>query len=85
MTQRHVEAKVGIVNRMLGFDPDSIEYLTVGAIRLDGAYGGWAVHRVVNEHGGCSDLTGGHGPLREAAEFLDGMIAALRIVEERAS
>jgi len=82
ITKSHVEAKVSIVNGMLGFD--RVEWNTVGALRLDGAYGGHAVYRIASESGGVSDLTGGHGTLREASEFLSGMIAALRIAQESA-
>jgi hypothetical protein len=47
LTQKHVEAKVEILNSLLGFEDP--QYLTVGSIRLDGAYGGWAIHRVMND------------------------------------
>lgn len=85
MTQRisrqHVQAKIDIVNGMLGFE--SVSWNTVGALRLDGAYGGWAVYRICNESGGISDLTGGHDTARNTANFLSGMIAALRIAHEQ--
>jgi hypothetical protein len=66
---------------MIGIDAPPWD--TVGAIRLSGAYGGWAVHRIVNTSGGVTDLSGGHGPARGVAEFLSGMIAALRIVKDQ--
>lgn len=76
ITAQHLEAKVGIVNGMLGYsDP---QWNTVGAIRLYRAYGGTGVHRVVTTGGGVSDLMG-LGTAREASQFLSGMIAALRI------
>jgi hypothetical protein len=53
ITRSHLEAKVSIVNGMIGFnDSDMIEYNTVGALRLDGAYGGLAVYRIANRAGG---------------------------------
>ena len=81
INQAHMEAKVRIVNGLLGFDTDKVEYLTVGSVRLDGAYGGWAVELVDNDQGGVHNLTGGHGTARECTEFLSGMIAALRIAK----
>lgn len=78
MSKQHVEAKIEIVNGMLGFDADSVSWNTVGALRLQGAYGGYAVHRTVSTSGGIEDLTS-YGTLRECATFLSGMIAALRI------
>jgi hypothetical protein len=76
LTQKHVEAKVEILNSLLGFEDP--QYLTVGSIRLDGAYGGWAIHRVMNDGGSVSSLSD-FGTLREAERFLSGMIAALRL------
>jgi hypothetical protein len=77
ITRAHVEAKLDTINRMLGnTDPNG-----VGTLELSGAYGGWAIHQICNEARGVRDLTGGHGPLREASLFASGMIAALRIVE----
>lgn len=80
ITKSHVEAKIKIVNSMLGLE--EVTYSTIGSVQLDGAYGGYAVHRVVNEFGGISDLTGGHYTLRETEHFLSGMIAAIRITKE---
>lgn len=80
MTDKVLEAKVSIVNQYLGNDEDA-GYSTPGVLTLSHAYGGVAVHMYVNDCGGVSDLTGGHGTKREAANFLDGMIQALRIVE----
>lgn len=79
MTQEHVEAKVSIVNGMLGFDDP--QWDTVGAIRLYGGYGGYGVHRVMSTSGGVTELAG-IGTLREAAQFLSGMIAALRLTRD---
>lgn len=81
ITDEHLQGKVNIVNRALGFDPETNRYNTVGAVQLYGAYGSTGVHRVSNEHGGVSQLCG-LGTKREVALFLDGMIQALRIVQE---
>lgn len=79
ITRKHLEAKVAIVNRLLGFR-EYPAYSTIGAITLSGAYGGHGVHRWCNDAGGVDDLMGGHYPARETSQFLAGMIAALRQV-----
>jgi hypothetical protein len=78
MTKAHVEAKLATVNRMIGTpDPD---WNTPRSIKLDGAYNGWRVVQVPSDGRGDSALSGfGYGTLRECANFLDGMIAALRL------
>ena len=78
ITRKHLEAKADTLNRMSGLT-EPVEYNTIGSFHISGAYGGYAVHQVMNEHGGVSDLTYGHGPAREAAKFLDGMIAGFRM------
>lgn len=79
ITKAHLQAKVDTVNRMLGIDPEA-PYSTIGKVTLSGAYGGTGVHRYVNVFGGVADLMGGHYSKREVGHFLNGMIAALRIV-----
>jgi hypothetical protein len=81
ITRAHLDAKADIVNGMLGID--SPGWNVPGTIEISGD-GGYAVHRVCNDSHGVSDLTGGHGPAREAAAFLSGMIAALRIAKDGA-
>lgn len=81
ITDKQLEAKVGIVNRLLG-NPEGAGYSTPGVVVLSGAYGGTGVHRYVNESGGVSDLMGGHFTKREADWFLQGIIVALRAVRE---
>ena len=81
MTRKHLEAKVDIVNSMLGFDPDALEYNTIGSIQLYSAYGATQIHRVVND-AHAVDALSTLGTMRETAEFLSGMIAALRITQE---
>lgn len=78
ITDKFLQARVNTVNRMLGFDPASVTWNTVGAVVLYGAYGATAVHRVSNTSGGVSDLSG-LGTKREISFFLAGMIEALRV------
>lgn len=79
ITDKHLTAKVGIVNRMLGFEDAG--YSTVGAIDLYSAYGSTGVVRYCNEAGGVSTLFN-LTTKREVANFLDGMIQALRMTEK---
>lgn len=81
MTDRHLKAKADTINRLLGFDPETISWNTIGAIRIGSAYGGTSVEMVMNEHGGVEQLQG-YGTKREAATFLSGMTFALRISTE---
>jgi hypothetical protein len=81
ITRKHLEAKVSIVNRLLGFDPDTLEHNTVGSIQLYHAIG-YSVHRVHNSAHGVEDISGSAGTAREISAFLQGMIAALRLAWE---
>jgi hypothetical protein len=78
ITQSHVEAKVSILNGMLGFDDP--QYNTVGSIQLYAGSGAYSVHRVITEGHAVSSLSE-CVTLREASQFVSGMIAALRLHE----
>jgi hypothetical protein len=80
ITQKHLEAKVGIINGMLGYA--SPQWDTVGAIHLYRAYGATGIHRVMNTSGGVDSLME-LGTVKEASQFLSGMIAAFRIAKEQ--
>jgi len=80
VTKDILQAKVRIVNRQLGFDPDTLEYNTPGAIQLYSGSGHYSVHRVCNDSHGVDDLMNG-GNARETSEFLSGMRAALEILK----
>ncbi|QGJ90020.1 hypothetical protein PBI_MARYV_148 [Mycobacterium phage MaryV] len=79
ITGRIVDAKLAVLNGKLGFS--HVEYNTVGSIRLYRAMGTVQIQRVVSEHGGITVLLY-TDTLREAATFVDGMLAALRIMSE---
>lgn len=85
VTRKHLEAKVNIVNGMLGFDPDGGSnggYNHKGFLNLYCAYGGYQVHKYIGEAGAVDSLST-LGTAREASQFLSGMIAALRIVQDK--
>lgn len=78
ITNSHVEAKIDILNRMLGFE--NSEWNTIGSIHLYRDACGSKLHLVMNEHGGVASLTE-TGTLRETAAAVQGMIAATRIAQ----
>lgn len=80
MTAAHVEAKIGILNDMLGIA--SPAWNVPGTIELAGAYGGYAIHRVCTTGHGVTDLTG-YQSLRECAAYVSGMIEAIRTLREQ--
>jgi hypothetical protein len=84
-TRSVVQAHIDNVNRLLGFDPETVQYNTVGALRLYSAYDAWTVHRVSNDGAGVSDVMGRLTTLREVALFLQGMREALYLVRETAA
>lgn len=79
ITRKHLEAKVSIINGMLGHDDP--QYNERGALVLSGAYSGYDVHQYIGESGAVNSLVGYHAPAKETSQFLSGMIAALRIKE----
>lgn len=56
---------------------------TIGAYTLDGAYGGYSLHRIVNEGGGVTDVFGiGHVPKRELYHAMHAFLRGLEACEE---
>ena len=49
----------------------------IGCFHLSGAYGGYALHEMVNEGGGIRDIFGGHMPKRELYERMHAFIRGL--------
>jgi len=76
ITSKQLQAKVDSINSRLGYEAP--QWDTVGSIRLYGAYGGTGVHRVVNTAGGIEELMP-IGTAKEVQQFLNGMLAGLRI------
>lgn len=75
ITEKMLQARVNYLNRMKGFEPEEVKYNTLGAFVLDYAYGGVALHRVLTEGGGVSDVfNSGHISKRD----LFNRISALR-------
>lgn len=85
-TVKDLEQLVRIIERAHGYDPDEAIWkraegrnvATIGRFYLDGAYGGYALYRIVTEGGGVSDISRiGHVPKRELETFLRGYLADL--------
>lgn len=69
-----VDSQVETLNRMMGVRSGEI-----GAYRLDGAYNGYTLHQIINEHGGCTSVTYGYESLTRVSQFLRGLIMGIRI------
>lgn len=54
----------------------------IGNYHLSGAYGGYALHEMVNEGGGIRDIFGGHMPKRELYERMHAFIRGLNAARE---
>lgn len=49
----------------------------IGCYHMSGAYGGYALHQMVNDGGGVRDIFGGHLPKRELYERMHAFIRGL--------
>lgn len=59
---------------------------SIGNYHIDGAYGGYALHRMTNEGGGVSDVLGrGHVPTRELYELMQAWIKGFNAGREFAA
>ena len=65
------------INGKAGFDKD-VEYNTVGAYKLSGAYGGWQLQKI-ETNGGARSITSGYDSKKDIyyqmLAFLNGMEA----------
>mgnify|MGYP001236489858 CR=1 FL=1 len=73
ITRKDLETLVARLNRETGSPPepwtrgeDGFLHASIGNFHLSSAYGGWSLHRMVNECGGVSDVFRcGHVPARD--------------------
>lgn len=49
----------------------------IGNYHLDGAHGGYALHRMTNKGGGVSDIFGGHFPKRDLYYRMHAFLAGI--------
>lgn len=74
ITQKDLEARVERLNEYAKQLPTKPQY------KLSCAYGGYALHRVVNERGGVTDVfDSGHIPGRELFQMLGAMILGITL------
>jgi len=85
ITQKDLERLVEKINVITGSPEASYTRQKDGKTRsnvdnyhLDYAYGGVALHRMVNENGGIHDIFGGHAPKRELYDKMHAYIAGAR-------
>ena len=89
ITKKHLQAKIDTVNHLLfnstethTIGEDKSLKPIVGRFILSQAYGGYDVCSYANEGGGVHSYLHGHGPAREANEFLRGFISALQVKKD---
>lgn len=54
----------------------------IGNYHLDGAYGGWALHQIMNESGGVHDIFHGHYTKKELHSKMQAFLLGMRQAEE---
>lgn len=69
ITRADLDGAVDLLNRIAG-TPTHLYRMrggaNIGNYHLSGAYGGWALHQMANQHGGIRDIFNmGHMPARE--------------------
>ena len=87
---KNLQAVVDRINRMAGspMEPwvrgeDGKLRGQIGNYHLDGAYGGYALHRMVNEGGGIINITDGYRPKRELYDLLFAFIRGMETCETK--
>ena len=91
VTYRDLEAVCNRINDMTGSpkaswtkQADGKHKSNIGNYHLSGAYGGYALHRMVSDGGGVEDvLRSGHVPKRELYERMHAFIEGLYHAKER--
>jgi hypothetical protein len=91
ITQSWLEKRVALINSMMGNPEAAYTKQGSGAggslkqnqghLYIDHAYGGVGLEEMARS--GANAVSGGHVPKRELNTFLDGMIAALRLIDQR--
>lgn len=90
ITVKNLEAVVARINRLTGSpvasylrDADGKLHAQIGNYHLDGAYGGYGLHRMVNEGGGIEAVISGYRPKRELYDMLFVFISGLETGEKK--
>lgn len=90
ITKKTLQPVVDRINRETGspMEPwtkseDGRWKANIGNYHLSSAYGGYALHRMVNEHGGVSDVfRAGHVPARELYGLMHAWLTGLASVRD---
>lgn len=84
VTRGALQSVVDRINRITGspenpweVQPDGSHKARIGNYHLDGAYGGYSLHRMVNENGGVEAIINGYRPKRELLELMYAYIRGL--------
>lgn len=86
ITEKDLQAMCDRINRMLDkpLDPyartEGNSGANIGCYHLSHAYGGVALHQMVNDGGGVRDIFGGHMPKRELYERMHAFIKGIEEV-----
>ena len=84
ITRKHLEAKIAYLNDLTNspvsyWSQDDERMTAIGHYHLDGAYGGWALHRTMNHSGGVRDVFEcGHVSARELAALISAYIKGFK-------
>jgi hypothetical protein len=94
INKKLLQDKVNTINSLLKTKPEPYAAppvepwagvrANVGNYHLSMAYGGYALHRMVNESGGAADVFNrGHISARELSNLLHGFIAGIYLMQSR--
>jgi hypothetical protein len=85
VTTKDLEAVISRINAMTGNKPEAYTQTdngykaNVGTYVLDGAYGGWKLQQIVNEHGAVTNITTGYVPKRELYHQMQALIKGFEV------
>lgn len=93
ITKRELDAVVGRINalmnrptepyvKVVAQDGAVTHAAQIGNFHLSGAYGGYALHEMVNQGGGVRDVFSGHMPKRELYERMHAFIRGIEAGRE---
>lgn len=88
ITRKNLENLLPYFCKVMGLEPFkgyTNNKAHVGGVYLDGAYGGWTLHKVMNEGGGVRTLLRrGHVPARELFQAMHDAMEGVEIREREA-
>lgn len=92
ITRKFLEAQITTLNRITGNpeepysrNDDGKAVANKGNYHLDGAYGGFALYRMCNESGGCSDIfSSSHMTARKLSDLISAYMAGIYSMQKEA-